>query len=400
MQEKDTVLEVKNLYKLFGPYDFLDERKAAIKLLELGASRMDVMETTGIMAAISDVSFSVKRGELFVLIGLSGSGKSTIVRCLNMLHKPTKGEILIDGEDITKYNEKQLQELRRTKVSMVFQNGGLLSHRDVLGNVAYGLEVRGVGKEERENKAMEMINMVGLTGYEHEKLSSLSGGMKQRVGIARALANDPDILLMDEAFSALDPLVKNDLQFELLRIQERMGKTIVFITHDINEAFKLGNRVGILRDGRMVQIDTPEQMLANPADDYVKKFIHNVNTSKVFCVRNIMSTPSCIVKDSDGANTALTSMRANGVSSAYVVGDHMNFIGIVTLEGALAVRDGKKTFSEAIIRDVLQVNDLDAPVADIVPLAANAAFPLAVVDEEKVFRGIITKASVLSSFVA
>ena len=247
MQEKDTVLEVKNLYKLFGPYDFLDERKAAFKLLELGASRMDVMETTGIMAAISDVSFSVKRGELFVLIGLSGSGKSTIVRCLNMLHKPTKGEILIDGEDITKYNEKQLQELRRTKVSMVFQNGGLLSHRDVLGNVAYGLEVRGVGKEERENKAMEMINMVGLTGYEHEKLSSLSGGMKQRVGIARALANDPDILLMDEAFSALDPLVKNDLQFELLRIQERMGKTIVFITHDINEAFKLGNRVGILR---------------------------------------------------------------------------------------------------------------------------------------------------------
>lgn len=224
--------------------------------------------------------------------------------------------------------------------------------------------------------------------------------MKQRVGIARALANDPDILLMDEAFSALDPLVKNDLQFELLRIQKRMGKTIVFITHDINEAFKLGNRVGILRDGRMVQIDTPEQMLANPADDYVKKFIHNVNTSKVFCVRNIMSTPSCIVKDSDGANTALTSMRANGVSSAYVVGDHMNFIGIVTLEGALAVRDGKKTFSEAIIRDVLQVNDLDAPVADIVPLAANAAFPLAVVDEEKVFRGIITKASVLSSFVA
>ena len=261
MQEKDTVLEVKNLYKLFGPYDFLDERKAAFKLLELGASRMDVMETTGIMAAISDVSFSVKRGELFVLIGLSGSGKSTIVRCLNMLHKPTKGEILIDGEDITKYNEKQLQELRRTKVSMVFQNGGLLSHRDVLGNVAYGLEVRGVGKEERENKAMEMINMVGLTGYEHEKLSSLSGGMKQRVGIARALANDPDILLMDEAFSALDPLVKNDLQFELLRIQERMGKTIVFITHDINEAFKLGNRVGILRDGRMVQIDTPSRCL-------------------------------------------------------------------------------------------------------------------------------------------
>ena len=397
---QDTILEVKNLYKLFGPYDFMDEKKAAFKLLELGASRKDVVETTGIMAAISDVSFSVKRGELFVLIGLSGSGKSTIVRCLNMLHKPTKGEILIDGDDITKYSEHQLQELRRTKISMVFQNGGLLNHRDVLSNVAYGLEIRGIGKEEREAKATEMIEMVGLTGYEHEKLSSLSGGMKQRVGIARALANDPDILLMDEAFSALDPLVKNDLQFELLRIQELMGKTIVFITHDINEAFKLGNRVGILRDGRMVQIDTPEQMLANPADEYVKKFIHNVNTSKVFCVRNVMSTPSCIVKDSDGANTALTSMRVNGVSSAYVVGEHMNFIGIVTLDGALAVREGKKTFAEAIIRDVLQVNDLDAPVADIVPLAAQATFPLAVVDGEKIFRGIVTKASVLSSFVA
>lgn len=400
MPERDVVLEVKNLYKLFGPYDFLDERKAAFKLLELGATRADVMETTGIMAAVSDVSFSVKRGELFVLIGLSGSGKSTIVRCLNMLNKPTSGEVLIDGEDITKYSENQLQELRRTKISMVFQNGGLLSHRDVLGNVAYGLEVRGIGKAEREAKAMEMINMVGLAGSEYEKLSSLSGGMKQRVGIARALANDPDILLMDEAFSALDPLVKNDLQFELLQIQERMGKTIVFITHDINEAFKLGNRVGILRDGRMIQIDTPEQMLSNPADDYVREFIHNVNTSKVFCVRNIMSTPSCIVKDSDGANTALKSMRANGVSSAYVVGEHMNFIGIVTLDAALAVREGHKTFAEAIIRDVPQVRDLDALVAEIVPLAANTVFPLAVVDEENVFRGIITKAAVLSSFVA
>lgn len=183
MQDKDTVLEVKNLYKLFGPYDFMDERKAAFKLLELGASRMDVMETTGIMAAISDVSFSVKRGELFVLIGLSGSGKSTIVRCLNMLHKPTKGEILIDGEILLNILKNSCRSCAVSKVSMVFQNGGLLSHRDVLGNVAYGLEVRGIGKEEREAKALEMINMVGLTGYENEKLSSLSGGMKQRVGM-------------------------------------------------------------------------------------------------------------------------------------------------------------------------------------------------------------------------
>ena len=243
MQDKDTVLEVKNLYKLFGPYDFMDERKAAFKLLELGASRMDVMETTGIMAAISDVSFSVKRGELFVLIGLSGSGKSTIVRCLNMLHKPTKGEILIDGEDITKYTEKQLQELRRTKVSMVFQNGGLLSHRDVLGNVAYGLEVRGIGKEEREAKALEMINMVGLTGYENEKLSSLSGGMKQRVGIARALANDPDILLMDEPFGHLDAQTRYMMEDELQRIWQKEKRTVVFVTNNIEEALFLADRI-------------------------------------------------------------------------------------------------------------------------------------------------------------
>ncbi len=396
----DVILEVKNLYKLFGDFDFLDRSKAAYKLMELGATRREVMETTGIMAAVSNVSFDVKRGELFVLIGLSGSGKSTIVRCLNMLHTPTRGEILIDGKDITKFNEKQLQELRRTKISMVFQNGGMLSHRDVLSNAAYGLEIRGVGREEREAKAMEMLKMVGLEGYEHEQLSSLSGGMKQRVGIARALTNDPDILLMDEAFSALDPLVKNDLQFELLRIQEKMGKTIVFITHDINEAFKLGDRVGILRDGRMVQIDTPENMLSNPADDYVRRFIHNVNTTKVFTVRNIMSVPSCIIKNTDGANTALKSMYANGVSSAYVVGEQMRFIGLITLDGALAVRDGKYSFEESIIRNIPVVNDLNAPVETIVPMAASAMFPLAVVDEEQVFRGIITKASVLSSFVA
>lgn len=253
------ILEVRHLYKIFAPLDFRGEKKMAYKLLELGATRQDVLEATGMTAAVTDVSFRVGKGEIFVLIGLSGSGKSTLVRCLNMLHRPSRGEVLIDGEDITAYDEVKLQKLRRTKISMVFQNGGLLAHRDVMGNVGYGLEIRGVKKEEREAKALEMIRMVGLEGHERESLDSLSGGMRQRVGIARALASDPDILLMDEAFSALDPLVKNDLQFELLRIQEQTGKTIIFITHDINEAFKLGSRVGILRDGRMIQLDTPEK---------------------------------------------------------------------------------------------------------------------------------------------
>ena len=391
------ILEVRHLYKIFAPLDFRGEKKMAYKLLELGATRQDVLEATGMTAAVTDVSFRVGKGEIFVLIGLSGSGKSTLVRCLNMLHRPSRGEVLIDGEDITAYDEVKLQKLRRTKISMVFQNGGLLAHRDVMGNVGYGLEIRGVKKAEREAKALEMIRMVGLEGHELESLDSLSGGMRQRVGIARALASDPDILLMDEAFSALDPLVKNDLQFELLRIQEQTGKTIIFITHDINEAFKLGSRVGILRDGRMIQLDTPEKMLSAPANDYVRRFIDSVDTTKVLTVKHIMTVPGSVIKKTDGANVALNSMRASGVSSAYVVSDYMHFDGIITLEGALSVRDGKKTFEEAIIREVPFVRNLDAPVSSIVPLAAKTQYPLAVVDEHDVFRGIVTKASVLSS---
>ena len=391
------ILEVRHLYKIFAPLDYRGEKKMAYKLLELGATRQDVLEATGMTAAVTDVSFREGKGEIFVLIGLSGSGKSTLVRCLNMLHRPSRGEVLIDGEDITAYDEVKLQKLRRTKISMVFQNGGLLAHRDVMGNVGYGLEIRGVKKEEREAKALEMIRMVGLEGHERESLDSLSGGMRQRVGIARALASDPDILLMDEAFSALDPLVKNDLQFELLRIQEQTGKTIIFITHDINEAFKLGSRVGILRDGRMIQLDTPEKMLSAPANDYVRRFIDSVDTTKVLTVKHIMTVPGSVIKKTDGANVALNSMRASGVSSAYVVSDYMHFDGIITLEGALSVRDGKKTFEEAIIREVPFVRNLDAPVSSIVPLAAKTQYPLAVVDEHDVFRGIVTKASVLSS---
>ena len=394
----ETILEVKNLYKLFKNNELADGEELAFQMLEEGSDAAAVRERTGIFAAVADVSFEVKRGEIFALIGLSGSGKSTIIRCLNMLHTPTRGNIFVEGEDITDFNEKQLLELRRTKIAMVFQNFGLMSHRDVLSNVCYGLEIRGMAKEEREIKGMEMIAMVGLEGWEHKSIDSLSGGMKQRVGIARALANDPDILLMDEAFSALDPLVRNDLQFELLRIQEKMGKTIIFITHDINEAFKLGSHVGILREGRMVQVATPEEMLSNPADDYVKKFIDNVDPSKVFCVRNIMVTPASMIKATDGVNIALKSMKSNGVSSAYIVGEQMHFIGIITLEDALAVRAGKMNFEEAIIKDLPLIHDMDTPVADVVELAAGAKFPLVVVSEGNVFRGIVSKAAILSSF--
>lgn len=395
----EDILRVENLYKLFIPLESFKKEDEAMQMLKSGHTRSEVLQATGITAGLTDINFNVKKGEIFVLIGLSGSGKSTLIRCLNMLHKPSYGSIYFEDRDITKFSPGELQEFRRTKISMVFQSFGLMDNRNVLENTYYGLEIRGVPKKERENKALEMLAMVGLEGWEHKKISDLSGGMKQRVGIARALTNDPDILLMDEAFSALDPLVKNDLQFELLRIQEKMGKTIVFITHDINEAFRLGNRVGILRDGRMVQIASPEEMITRPADQYVRNFINNVNSSKVFTVHNIMTTPTCMVRISDGAGMALKSMQSSGVSSAYVIGEHLEFIGLITIDSALKVLAGYSTFNDAIFRDIPVIDNLDAPVADIMPVAANTPYPLAVVDKEQHFRGIVTKASVLSSFV-
>ena len=395
---EDTILKVEHLYKLFRSREISGSEETAIEMLQQGLSPAEVRAKTGIVVASNDVSFAVKRGEIFTLIGLSGSGKSTIIRCLNMLHRPTSGHIYVENEDITQYDEKQLMQFRRTKVAMVFQNFGLMGHRDVLSNVAYGLEIKGVKKQERENKALEMIALVGLEGWENKSIDNLSGGMKQRVGIARALANDPDILLMDEAFSALDPLVRNDLQFELLGIQEKMQKTIVFITHDINEAFKLGNHVGILREGEMVQLTTPEEMLANPADDYVRKFIDNVDSTKVLSVKNIMVTPGAMIKAGDGVNLALKSMKSNGLSSAYVVGEHMQFQGLITLENALAVRAGQLNFEEAIIRDIPIIRDINTPIADVVNLAANARFPLVVVADDGSLQGIVSKAAILSSF--
>ena len=395
---EDTILKVEHLYKLFKSREISGSEETAIEMLQQGLSPAEVRAKTGIVVASNDVSFAVKRGEIFTLIGLSGSGKSTIIRCLNMLHRPTSGHIYVENEDITQYDEKQLMQFRRTKVAMVFQNFGLMGHRDVLSNVAYGLEIKGVKKQERESKALEMIALVGLEGWENKSIDNLSGGMKQRVGIARALANDPDILLMDEAFSALDPLVRNDLQFELLGIQEKMQKTIVFITHDINEAFKLGNHVGILREGEMVQLTTPEEMLANPVDDYVRKFIDNVDSTKVLSVKNIMVTPGAMIKAGDGVNLALKSMKSNGLSSAYVVGEHMQFQGLITLENALAVRAGQLNFEEAIIRDITIIKDIHTPIADIVNLAANARFPLVVVADDGSLQGIVSKAAILSSF--
>lgn len=391
LKEDNIVLKVERLTKMFG-----SKKTAAQDMLKNGRSKEEILKQTGVTVAVNDISFEVERGKIFTLIGLSGSGKSTVVRCLNMLHPATSGAIYFEGRDIAKFTKEELLEFRRSKISMVFQSFGLLSHRDVLSNVAFGLEIRGVKKAEREEKAMEMIAMVGLSGWEKKSVASLSGGMRQRVGIARALANDPEILLMDEPFSALDPLVRRDMQFELLSIQEKLNKTVIFITHDINEAFKLGNTVAIMRDGRIIQTDTPEGMSSNPADDYVRDFINSADKAQIYSVRNIMQTPSSLIHTRDGANNALKQMRDNGVSSVYVVEEKMELVGILTLDQALKVRAGELAFQDALIRD-LPTTAIDTQISDLIPVAAETNYPIAVTDDKNRLIGIVTKAAVLAS---
>lgn len=391
--DNDYIIQVEHLTKLFGT-----NKSEAVRLMKEGKSKDEVFKETGVTVALWDVSFKVKRGEVFVIIGLSGSGKSTVIRMLNMLNRPSSGKIVFDDSEIGGFSKKDLNEYRRNKLSMVFQSFGLMSHRDVLGNVVYGLEIKGVPRVEREKKAMEMIEMVGLKGYERTPITSLSGGMKQRVGIARALANDPEVLLMDEPFSALDPLVRKDMQFELLSIQRKLEKTVVFITHDINEAFKLGDTVAIMRDGRLIQVGTPEEMSANPADEYVREFIDSADKSKVLCARHIMTTP-CVVREKDTPQHAVREMRTTGVSSAYVVGSHMKFLGIVGIDKAIqAVRDERQSISHIYEKDV-ETTTRDTVISDIMPLAAAAKYPIAVLDDDGSLVGIVSKAAVLSSLI-
>ena len=282
----DSAMSVRNLWKIFGK-----GADGIIGTPDADLSRADLKEKTGCVVGVKDVSFEVAPGEVFVVMGLSGSGKSTLVRCLTRLIEPTSGEVVIDGHDIVKASEGELRDLRRTHTSMVFQHFGLLPHRPVLDNVAYGLEVRGVGKKERRAKANEIVELVGLKGYERSYPDQLSGGMQQRVGLARALANDPSLLLFDEPFSALDPLIRRDMQNEVIRLHHELGKTMVFITHDLQEALKLGDRILIMRDGAIVQIGTPPEVVGAPADDYVRDFVSDVPRSHVLTLKWVMREP-------------------------------------------------------------------------------------------------------------
>jgi len=338
-------------------------------------------------------------GETFVIMGLSGSGKSTLIRCLNLLNRPTSGAIYVDGENVVDYNKNQLKYYRQKKIAMVFQHFGLFSHRTVLENIEYGLEVRGMSKAERQAIAQKHLETVGLKGYENQYPDELSGGMRQRVGIARALANDPDILLMDEPFSALDPLIRREMQLELLDIQNRLQKTIIFITHDVNEAFKIGDRVAVMKNGKVEQIGTPEEILDKPASNYISEFIRDIDRSKILQAEHIMTKPYGLVSLKDGLNVATQVMRENGISSAFVTDRKRQIQGIVTIDQAIDGLKQKKTLQEVMSTEVKTVRP-DEYVQDIIPYVLDSKYPIVVTDEDQTIKGIILRVHVLASLIS
>ncbi|MBN4050719.1 MAG: ABC transporter ATP-binding protein [Alkaliphilus sp.] len=386
-------IRVENLSKIFGR-----NPKAVLKKLEIGITKEEILKKTGNAVGVNNVSFEVNEGEIFVVMGLSGSGKSTLIRCLNLLNKPTAGKIFFEGEDIVKYNKKQLRELRQNKIAMVFQHFGLFSHRTVEDNAAYGLEVKGVEKEERLRIAREILETVGLAGWGKKMPHQLSGGMQQRVGLARALANNPDILLMDEPFSALDPLIRREMQLELLDIQDTVQKTIVFITHDVNEAFKIGDRVAVMKNGEIVQIGTPEEILSNPANEYIEDFIKDIDRSKVKQAKHVMFKPSPLILHKDGLKFAAKEMETQGISSIFVVDRGRKLQGIITIDDTIkAIKKGEKL--EDIIQQDFFTIDTETYIQDLLPMAIETKFPIAVVNDTNKLEGIIVRASVLSGLV-
>lgn len=383
-------ISCQNVWKIFGP-----DPQHALTLIKDGMTKEEVLEQTGHVIAVRDVSFDVNEGEVFVIMGLSGSGKSTIVRCLNRLIEPTKGQVLIDGVDLAGMNEKELRNIRRHKVSMVFQHFALFPHRSIVDNVAYGLEVQGVDKVPRREKAREVINMVGLKGWENNYPHELSGGMQQRVGLARALTVDPEILLMDEPFSALDPLIRRQMQDEFLNLITEVHKTIVFITHDLGEALKMGERIVIMKDGEIVQIGSPEEIVVGPADEYVTEFVRDVPRSKVVPVRNIMKEPAVTLYSWQGPKVALHEMREKDVQYAFIMDPGRRLRGVITLdESRQAIRDGVTRLSKMVKGNALQIGP-DQPIEEVIPLAAATDNPVAVVDEDERLIGEVPRTELL-----
>ncbi len=382
---------MEELTKIFGK-----KASKASSLLSQGKSKTEILKETGATIGVNKASFSVEEGEIFVIMGLSGSGKSTLVRLLNRLIEPTSGKIWLDGKELSSLNKKELLEVRRKSMSMVFQNFGLFPNRTINRNVEYGLEIQGMNKEEREKNAAESLALVGLAGYGEQYPSQLSGGMQQRVGLARALANNPDILLMDEAFSALDPLNRKDMQDQLLDLQDKMKKTIIFITHDLDEALRIGDHIMIMRDGSVVQTGSPEEILAHPANEYVEKFIEDVDRSKVYTASNVMIRPEIVNFEKDGPRVALKRMREAGTSSVFVVKRNRELVGIVHAAEVSKLVKENITSLETVLHSDVPTTGPDTPLAEIMDTISTTTIPIAVTEDGKL-KGIIIRGSVLAA---
>ena len=383
-------VKVNHLTKIFGK-----KTKPALEMIRANKSKTEILEKTGATVGVYDVNFEVEEGEIFVIMGLSGSGKSTLIRLLNRLIEPTSGNIYIDGQDISSLDKEGLREVRRNKMSMVFQNFGLFPHLTILENTEYGLEIRGVPKEERQAKAEKALENSSLIAFKDQLPSQLSGGMQQRVGLARALANDPEILLKDEAFSALDPLIRREMQDELLDLQENVKKTIIFITHDLNEALRIGDRIALMKDGQIMQIGTGEEILTNPANEYVRTFVEDVDRSKVLTAQNIMVPALTTNIEIDGPTVALKRMRQEEVSMLLAVDKKRQLKGVVRAEKALEARKNGTSLVECVDPEI-QTIDKDMLVNDIFPLIYDAQTPLAVTDNGKLL-GVVIRGSVLEA---
>lgn len=383
-------VNVSHLTKIFGK-----KTKQALDMIAENKSKTEIMEKTGATVGVYDVNFSVEEGEIFVIMGLSGSGKSTLIRLLNRLIEPTSGDIYIDNQEIAKLDKEGLREVRRNKMSMVFQNFGLFPHRTILENTEYGLEIRGVPKAERLERAERALENSSLLAFKDQYPNQLSGGMQQRVGLARALANDPEILLMDEAFSALDPLIRREMQDELLDLQENVKKTIIFITHDLNEALRIGDRIALMKDGQIMQIGTGEEILTTPANEYVRTFVEDVDRSKVLTAQNIMVPALTTNIEIDGPTVALKRMRQEEVSMLLAVDKKRQLQGVIRAERALEARKSGQALSEYLDTEITTI-DKDMLVSDILPIIYDSPTPVAVTENNKLL-GVVIRGSVLEA---
>jgi glycine betaine/proline transport system ATP-binding protein len=378
-------------YKVFGK-----NPERGVQRLRDGATREELRKE-GITAAVIDASFEVHEGEIFVVMGLSGSGKSTLIRMVNGLWEPTAGELLVLGDDIVTMNHQQLRRTRREKVSMVFQHFALLPHRTVGQNAAYGLQIQGIPKDERERRAREALRHVGLEGWEESLPGQLSGGMRQRVGLARALAAGTDIMLMDEAFSALDPLIKREMQDQLIDLQNKLGKTILFITHDLNEAMRLGDKIAMMRDGRIVQIGTAEQILNDPADDFVAQFVLDVDRTRVLTAGAVMTPPVALVGSEQEPSSVQKLMREHQTARLFVVDDNKKLRGAVDEAAvAAAAAAGKQDLNGILDDQVVSVPE-HTYLTDLLALSAETPTALAVVDDERRVVGVLARGTVLQA---